>query len=181
MKLEQRVIDRTAELESQKQQLQGLSRELIATENRERKRLAAILHDDLQQYLVALKLRLSKPVKPTETEVVASTLDQCLELVNQAIGDLARYSPNRCARHCYCVEIGLVAALRWLASDMGEKHNLKVEVDAEPAEVPLDEEMRAMLFGCVPGTAAEHRQVRRCRSGPCHHTPERTGAAHHGS
>ena len=51
--LERRVKERTA-------RLQRLTRELSITRQRERKRLAALLHDDLQQYLVALKMQLNK-------------------------------------------------------------------------------------------------------------------------
>ena len=47
--LESKVAERTAELEHRARQLQKLTLELSQTEDRERKRLAEILHDDLQQ------------------------------------------------------------------------------------------------------------------------------------
>ena len=47
------------ELEHRARQLQKLSPELSETEDRERKRLAEILHDDLQQTLAAAKFQLS--------------------------------------------------------------------------------------------------------------------------
>ena len=62
--LEQRVTERTAELaqaiqtlERQATQLRALTAELTLAEQRERRRLADVLHDGLQQLLVATRLR----------------------------------------------------------------------------------------------------------------------------
>ena len=55
--LESRVAERTAELEQRARQLQKLTLELTEAEERERKRLAEILHDDLQQVLAAAKFQ----------------------------------------------------------------------------------------------------------------------------
>ena len=62
--LEQRVAARTAELsqavetlERQAGQLRTLAAELTLAEQRERRRLAEVLHDELQQLLVATRLR----------------------------------------------------------------------------------------------------------------------------
>ena len=57
--LEAKVAERTAELLHRTRQLQKLTLELSETEDRERKRMAEILHDDLQQVLAAAKFHLS--------------------------------------------------------------------------------------------------------------------------
>ncbi|MFZ0131844.1 MAG: PAS domain-containing protein [Desulfobacterales bacterium] len=49
--LEQRVAERTAVAETRALQLQHLALELTDTEDRERRQIALILHDDLQQCL----------------------------------------------------------------------------------------------------------------------------------
>src|SRR5690606_40471781 len=59
--LELRVAERTAIAEQRASQLSALASELTQTEQRERRRLAHILHDNLQQILVATKLQLSMP------------------------------------------------------------------------------------------------------------------------
>jgi PAS domain S-box-containing protein len=57
--LEQRVRERTEELALQAGQLRALAGELILTEQRERKRLAKILHDYIRQLLVASKIQVA--------------------------------------------------------------------------------------------------------------------------
>ena len=56
--LEQRVAERTAVATRRAAQLQVLASELTRTEQRERRRLAQILHDELQQTLYAARLTL---------------------------------------------------------------------------------------------------------------------------
>ena len=53
--LESKVAQRTAELQRRTRQLQKIMLELLETEDRERRRLGEILHDDLQQELAAAK------------------------------------------------------------------------------------------------------------------------------
>jgi len=56
--LEARVAERTEALAAQTQRVRTLLAELASTEERERHRVAAIVHDDLQQALVAIRLQI---------------------------------------------------------------------------------------------------------------------------
>ena len=57
--LESKVAERTAELQQRARQLQKMTLEVSLTEDRERKRMAEILHDDLQQIIAGAKFHLS--------------------------------------------------------------------------------------------------------------------------
>src|SRR5438094_10507639 len=57
--LEQRVHERTAEAVEQAQKLRLLSAELSLAEEAERRRIAEMLHEDLQQLLVAARMQLA--------------------------------------------------------------------------------------------------------------------------
>jgi PAS domain S-box-containing protein len=64
--LEQRVLERTAELEALTVRLRLLATELTQAEQRERRRLAQLIHDHLQQLLVASKMRVAGAVTTLE-------------------------------------------------------------------------------------------------------------------
>lgn len=145
--LEVRVSQRTRQLEVQSARLQILAGELAATEQRERKRLAAILHDDLQQLLVAAKMHLrqtrGRVADARAEEAIKTAADYLAEAVERA-RDLTRQ-----LRPPVLYEAGLVPALQWLASDMEQRYQLPVRLEASEVRHPLSDDIKALLFGCV--------------------------------
>jgi PAS domain S-box-containing protein len=66
--LEQKVHERTALAETKTRQLQALAVELIEVEERERRRFADLLHDDLQQMLASARFQLQAASVDKSTE-----------------------------------------------------------------------------------------------------------------
>jgi signal transduction histidine kinase len=68
------VAERTKQADARIKQLHTLAVELIGAEERERRRIADLLHDDLQQLLAAAKMQLdsvdlNQPDEPTLSNV----------------------------------------------------------------------------------------------------------------
>ena len=76
-RLEQLVEERTAELRQSQDRLRGLATELNLAEQRERKRLAAELHDHLQQMLVLGRIKLG------QGKQLATSLPACANLIGE--------------------------------------------------------------------------------------------------
>jgi PAS domain S-box-containing protein len=144
--LEQRVQERTAELAEQARQLQVLTGELTLAEQRERQRLAHVLHDDLQQLLVAAKLRVTFLARTDRARVadgcreLTDLLEEVLTACRTLTGEL---SPPILQTG------GLVAGLEWLVRWQAEKFQLAVALDADPLAVPDSEAMTLLLFQSV--------------------------------
>ena len=145
--LELKVAARTADLQRQAMRLQRLTGELIFAEQRERKRLAAILHDDLQQLLVAAQLRLGQARHQADDPGVLSAIENATELLAKAL-DASRTLTYQ-LRPAVLHEGSFVSALRWLASEASKLHALDVVIDAEDTEPALSEEFRVMIFESV--------------------------------
>ena len=81
--LESKVAQRTTELQQRARQLQKLTLEVSQAEDRERKRMAEILHDDLQQIIAGAKFHLSllrNRVKyDASLQAIAAQIDQMLK------------------------------------------------------------------------------------------------------
>jgi signal transduction histidine kinase len=125
--LEARVKERTADLEQRTAQLRALASELTHAEQRERRRLARILHDHMQQLLVGAKFRVAslKRLKGQHPDAVASDLDSILNDCLEASRSLtAELSPP------ILHDAGLVPALEWLGQWVKQKHLLTVQVTA---------------------------------------------------
>ena len=143
--LEQRVAERTATATRRAAQLQALAAELTRTEHRERRRLARVLHDHLQQLLYAARLNLGalrrwnpKDPSPTETiEHIDALLGECLA---ESRSLTVQLSPP------VLDEAGLTAGVEWLGRHMEQTCGLAVEVEVDPRAEPKCEEVRILLF-----------------------------------
>ena len=145
--LEERVEEQTAEVSELATQLRALASQLSQTEQRERKRLARILHDHIQQLLVGARLQLQWQKDDPDSDgarnvfhVVDEILDEALEASRNLTLDL---SPP--VLH----EGGLVGGLHWLKRRMREKHGLTVALDVDRRAEPDTEETRFLLFECI--------------------------------
>ena len=165
--LEERVRERTADLERRTVQLRSLALELSQAENRERKRLATVLHDHLQQILVGAKLG----IQLAQKEAVGDSLRESIRSVADLLDESIKVSRSLTVELSPPIlhEAGLVAAIRWLARWMGEKHGISVEVtadtdvppDAEGVSALLFQSVRELLFNVVKhaGAAAAHVSI----------------------
>lgn len=145
--LEQKVAARTTDLQCQTARLQRLACELISAEQRERKRLAAVLHDDLQQLLVAAQLRVAQVHRQVGDSEVSHAVESAAELLAKAI-DASRTLTYQLGPPVL-QQAGFVSALRWLAGELRKLHELHVTIDAEDSEPALREELKVMLFQSV--------------------------------
>jgi signal transduction histidine kinase len=162
--LELRVGERTALAEERALQLHDLAAELAQAEQRERRRLAQLLHDHLQQLLVgaALHLRaLKSKLKAARDQASMAIVEDLLQQSINASRSLSmELSPP------VLQEEGLPAALQWLAGQMESKYGLKVEYLAVGDWQPEGEDLRSFLFQAVREllfNIVKHAKVKRAR------------------
>jgi PAS domain S-box-containing protein len=172
--LEQRVAERTAEVRQQADQLRALATELTQAEQRERRRLAQILHDHIQQLLVGARMQLSL-VKRGDLELMHSAAQGVDAILDEALA----------ASRSLTVELfppvlhqsGLVAALYWLGARLEEKQQFKVHIRAATDAEPVNPDARTFLFDAVrelllnadkhSGVREAHLTMMRTKDGHC--------------
>jgi signal transduction histidine kinase len=162
--LEQRVIERTAVARRRASQLRVLAAQLTMVEQRERRRLAQVLHDHLQQLLVATRLKtgmLSRRLQDENARPLVEQVDQLLVECIQASRSLTmELSPP------VLYDAGLIPALEWLARQMREKHALDVEFESDPRAGEVAEETAVLLFSAIREllfNVVKHAGVHRAR------------------
>ena len=141
--LEVRVAERTALLEKRSRQLIRLSEKLVETEQRERKRLAGILHDDLQQILVAIKHRLHILSSKTGSETVAIA-QETKSLVGEAIQIARNLSVELSPPVLHWGS--LRELIEWVASWFEEKYDFRVSLDLPDRLPTTSESFRGLVF-----------------------------------
>ncbi|MCC6797303.1 MAG: response regulator [Candidatus Hydrogenedentes bacterium] len=128
-------------------QLRALATELIQTEERERKRLAAVLHDSVQQLLVSAKMRLAFLNREKDCEARQSTVDEVNALLSEALSISRSLTVELTPP--VLQEAGLAAGLQWLAKEMADHHQFRVDCHFEPGAEPDSDEERRLLFECA--------------------------------
>jgi len=162
--LEDRVNQRTA-------QLRAMAFELTQVEHRERRRLAEVLHEHLQQLLVAAKLRLSMLRRRTEDGEMIQFIGDVDSLLDQSIRSSRSLTVELSPPVLY--DAGLAPALDWLARWMHDKYGLTVRVEADRESQPESTDVaallflfvRELLFNVVKHANTENARVTMCRRG----------------
>ncbi len=144
--LEQQVAERTELAESRAKQLARLTSELTLAEERERKRLSEILHEDLQQLLVGIKLNLDA-LNGYVKEDRSPALNTARKLLTESIQTSRSITSELSPPILY--QNGLTAGLEWLSRWKQEKYGFRVELQVEAESVTLPEDKTIVLFRSV--------------------------------
>ncbi len=144
-KAEQELRRAHEDLAIRASQLRALASRLTLSEQRERTRLARILHDHLQQLLVAVKFRAAVLGRGGD-ELLRKATKEIEDLIDESIAAsrslTAELSPP------ILQEAGLKAGLQWLARRMTDKQGLFVELGIEEDE-DFPQDIKVLLFESV--------------------------------
>ncbi len=171
--LEQKVRERTAELESKNAQLRSLTLELTRAEGRERRRVAQVLHDHLQQLLVGARYCLGS-VRGSPEAGRLKLVRETAEKVDSFLGEAIEASRSLTYELSPPIlrQRSLAEALEWLGKHFERQHHLVVKVTADPRLVLEDEDsrlalyhaVRELLFNIVKHAQVEQACIRAARS-----------------
>jgi signal transduction histidine kinase len=138
--LKQRVAERTVLLRS-------LAVKLTQAEHHERKRLAHLLHDHIQQLIAGAKLRLGILRSSLYNSGLTENIDAIEDLLKEAIDASRSLSIELSPPALF--SSGLLPAMTWLASNMEEIHGLKVSLHCDDGVEPACENIRILIFQAV--------------------------------
>jgi PAS domain S-box-containing protein len=157
--LEQRVLDRTAQLASAndalerevrerrlaEQQIKALFRRLISTQEEERRRIARDIHDQVGQQMTALRMHLEALRARTEndlgigaqverTQRLAEELDQSIDFLTWQL------------RPSTLDHLGLAASLRGLVRGWAERFGIIAEFESSAPDMRLSPDVETNLY-----------------------------------
>ena len=128
-------------------QLQSLASELSLTEERERRRLATVLHDHIAQLLVVAKGKFEQMQESAIYRSLAKPMEEIRKLIEESI----RYTRSLVFELSPPIlyDLGFEPAMEWLAEHMEKQYGLVVHVENDDQPKPLDNEARVLLFRAV--------------------------------
>lgn len=127
--------------------LRALSSEMTLIEERERRQIAADLHDRIGQNLALTQIRLGMLAASGRGSGVQDELRQIEAAIDAIIQEtrtlIFEISPP------VLYEIGLGAAIEWLAETMATQHGIRIAVAAGEEMHSMDDTLRVLLFRAV--------------------------------
>ena len=167
-RLETRVADRTAalvdanahlrneiaerrrveeQLLTYQDRLRSLALEFLLVEERERRAIAAALHDRIGQALAVSKIKLGQLLASADGDELVEALREIRALVDQSITDARSVTFDLSPPVLY--ELGLDKAIEWLAEQMQEQHDLEIIVGNDGGTLQVSDDVSGLLFRAV--------------------------------
>lgn|GEM_PF-1882462 len=127
--------------------LRNLTSQLSMVEDRQRRVLAEAIHDGLAQQLFGIRAKVTLLKYPDKIDDPAQVVQEALDILDDTMADARTLSFELFPPVLH--EVGLVAALEWLANQFRQRTGLAcvMEEDGQGTELPAD--LRNMAFQTV--------------------------------
>ena len=158
---------RVAQLKRAQAMQQAFSQQLIASQENERKRIAAELHDSLGQRLVVIKNLVSfvlRPKKSPHAELELETLKEISEEATHAIEETRQISYN--LRPFQLDRLGLTKAIESMVRSVGAASGIRFISEIDNIDDAFAEDLRINFYRIVQeslGNIMKHSQATEVR------------------
>ena len=139
---ERRASER--EIVEYQRKLQQMAFDAARTEECERRRIAADLHDRIGQSLALAQLKLKASLT---TDPDGRPVQDAIDLLEHSIVDTRTLIFELSPPILY--DLGLKEALSWLAEDLGKRWGIGIEVSDDALAKPLDDATAGLVFRAV--------------------------------
>lgn len=136
-----------AKLLAYQEQLRALTSEMMLVEERERRRIASELHDQIGQNLALCKLKVAALEKNLNDDALKEELAVVRRLLECSIQDTRSLIFDLSPPILY--ELGFSAALEWLAERIQEQFHVPVEFESRLGDPELKNDQQVILFQVV--------------------------------
>ncbi len=145
--LEQRARERTTRIRNQADRLRVLANRLGRVEQKERKRLAGVLHDHIQPLVVGARMQLWEILRKNEIDAAHETARKIENILEETLAELRSLTVD--LSPSAILNDGLMGGMHWLGTYMEKKFNFRIDVFAKNEIDPISENTCFLLFQCA--------------------------------
>lgn len=152
------LLDRLTE---DRARVRRLAAQIIGAQDEERARVARELHDSTAQILTAVMLQLGAAARESESAPLTERIATLRELAAEALEEVRSLSHTMHPR--VLDDLGLAAALEWLARQTRAQEPLDVRAEVEPMEHAVPAPLASVLYRVAQEAlrnAARHADAR---------------------
>jgi signal transduction histidine kinase/ActR/RegA family two-component response regulator len=141
------LVRTNEKLRSRTEMLQKLALDLTHAENNERKRIAQILHDDLQQMIASARLQMEILIGDLSNGQMAQTAQPVYDILSQAMKASRNLSHE--LNPAFVIGGNLKGALEKKAIQLGEQYGFQVQTTFDLGDTKIDEDISTFIFRSV--------------------------------
>jgi signal transduction histidine kinase len=120
---------------------------LTLAEEKERKRLASDLHDNIGQIMVTLKMKLQELKELNTFPALEKHIGECLTLTVTALQQTRSLTFELNPPVLY--QLGFIQSLKWLVSNFEKEYNITITLEDDSQPKLIDDEIRFLLFRSI--------------------------------
>ena len=135
-----------AKLVDYQERLRSLASQITLAKERERRRIAVLLHDQIGQKLAVTYIKLGQ-VSGLSPQALEAAVGEIRQVVKHAIQDAKSLTFQISSPILY--ELGLEAAVEWLTEELQSQHGTVAYFDDDLQPKPLEEDLRVLLYQAV--------------------------------
>ena len=153
------ILQDVTEEKQRQENMRFYVQQVTRAQEDERKRLARDLHDDVTPSLLLLIQRLdaiTSSTKPKLSSLLKNNLEDLYTQVTEALENLRRYAQD--LRPRIIDDLGLVAALEWMAENLDKNYGIDTKVEVIGVERDLPDEVQLLLFRIAQEALANIRR-----------------------
>ncbi|MBI5642479.1 MAG: PAS domain-containing protein [Deltaproteobacteria bacterium] len=143
---EELLFEKTSELDSMNRELHALTMELTELEEKDRKKFAVMLHENIGQNLVAVKMALGNIIK-LQSEANRKALSQAITILDDTIKGARSMTTD-----LYPVPVDdrpLDGSIKWYAESFLEPKGIKATLNFDFSSDELTNEMKKVVYRIV--------------------------------
>ena len=147
------------------ERLQALSRELINSQEAERKHIAQELHDEFGQSLVAISMNLGiveRDIPPGTTQEIIGRLFETRTIVDELDGRISELALD--LRPSLLDDLGLLPTLNWYVERYSQRAEIEVKLDVMGLKTRLSSEIETAFYRIIQEAltnVARHSQAKK--------------------
>ncbi len=145
--LEQRVRDRTAKIQIQTERMRELANKLGQVEQKERNRLAAVLHDHIQPLVVGARMHLWDIHRKNDLDAIHKTAHKVEGILEETLAELRSLTVD--LSPSAILNDGLAGGANWLVTYMKKKFGFTLKCWIDDTIDPVAENTCFLLFQCT--------------------------------
>jgi signal transduction histidine kinase len=149
LRLERQTLEHLRAVTEARQELRHLSAKLVATQEDERKSISRDLHDAVGQSMSAVQFELhdlAVALRPHDAQL-RERVDRIRELVESSLAVIRNMA--LLLRPSMLDDLGLAAALEWLAREISRPTGVRIHVHADGLSRELPDEHKTCVFRIV--------------------------------